>query len=387
MIGNLGIILSMGRYLYYAEGNLVDMCNEQPEKDRNNGGTKGLQVTIALLPALISAVYFAYKYIQMNAISSSYLPVYDVGVYLIYALGIFIFSLLFYVLLSGYSTEVPDDDGQVQLNAGASAIYKFGFSAPFLVFLAILLTTLVPFINSIFRADIVFFIVFFIFIIFAYGRDFINSKFKHPKISLLIVSICILLYQIFEIYKYAPISLLLILSLCLIIANKIFLYRYQNAVVMLVIALVFLSLSMAFVPFPHGHVTINMGSTHYMSGEQILVLVEVTGPDTGLSVNLSNITNDNNLSQRAFIEKLEPYPNKTIKSNNSLIGYSLSSGEYIVFINTTNLSPGYYKLGSTRTYKNGASTKYNLSNAKGFYLSDNNIHISQAAVATPFYNN
>lgn len=126
-----------------------------------------------------------------------------------------------------------------------------------------------------------------------------------------------------------------------------------------------------------GHITVDMESVYYKSDEQIPVLIQVTGPDTVLSVRLSNITKDNNLNQIAFIEKLDPYSNpiafieklkphsnQKIEHNESIMGYSLSSGKYIVFINTTKLPTGYYNLECKRTM-------YEVSDAKGFYLSDN----------------
>ena len=131
--------------------------------------------------------------------------------------------------------------------------------------------------------------------------------------------------------------------------------------------------------YPQGHITIEMDSVYYKSDEQIPVLISVTGPDTGLSIKLSNTLSDY-LNSIALIDKLEQYPNQKIEHDNSLIGYPLGSGKYIVFITTTNLSPGYYKLECTRT-------KYKLSGAKGFYLSDDSkTQINKAVTAASHYN-
>ena len=103
-------------------------------------------------------------------------------------------------------------------------------------------------------------------------------------------------------------------------------------------------------PF-QGHVTIDMESVYYKNDTQIPVLIQVTGPNTGvfaivykdLSGTLSNI---------AYIGPIDPIffdlesdiDERNIESNNILVGNYLGNGKYSVFINTINLTAGYYEL-------------------------------------------
>ena len=52
----------------------------------------------------------------------------------------------------------------------------------------------------------------------------------------------------------------------------------------------------------------------------------------------------------------------TFENNNSLLGNALGTGKYLVFINTTNLTIGYYKL---------EVNHWKTTSGEGFYLIDN----------------
>jgi len=118
-----------------------------------------------------------------------------------------------------------------------------------------------------------------------------------------------------------------------------------------------------------GHVTMDMKSIHYKNDTQIPVLIQVTGPNTGLSASLYQ-ERSGTLYKIDYINKMEPIflgskssmDKRDIESSNRLIGNYIGDGNYNVFINTTDLSAGYYELMCTRT------TFYNTSTAKSFYL-------------------
>ncbi|RLG26012.1 hypothetical protein DRN85_04210 [Methanosarcinales archaeon] len=118
-----------------------------------------------------------------------------------------------------------------------------------------------------------------------------------------------------------------------------------------------------------GHVTVDMDSICYKDGAPIPVLIQVTGPNNGLSIYLSREEAENNLTQIDLINYLKPeHSGKRMVSgnNNSILsGNSLGGGRYSVFINTTNLTREYYEIKSVRPKY---TKKYGL---KGFYLLNN----------------
>jgi len=121
--------------------------------------------------------------------------------------------------------------------------------------------------------------------------------------------------------------------------------------------------------YPQGHVTIDMKSIHYKNDTQIPVLIHVTGPNTGLSAILYQ-ERSGILYKIYYINHIEPIflgsesgiEERGIESSNGLIGNYMGDGNYNVFVNTTNLSAGYYELMFTRT------NYHNTSTAKSFYL-------------------
>ena len=97
-----------------------------------------------------------------------------------------------------------------------------------------------------------------------------------------------------------------------------------------------------------------MESIYYKNDTQIPVLIQVTGPNTGLFAILYKDIHGNrsNASNISFIGPIEPilldlesdFEERKMVSNNILLGNYLGNGKYIIFINTTNLTTGYYEL-------------------------------------------
>ena len=118
-------------------------------------------------------------------------------------------------------------------------------------------------------------------------------------------------------------------------------------------------------PIIQGHITIEMENLYYKSDNQIPANIQVTGPISNLSIILLQKESDN-LSEKHIIS-LEPnlieqkYIYK-VQTDNGLFGRSLGHGKYIVFINTTNLPPGYYELFVSR------KGYWRSIEMKGFYL-------------------
>ena len=118
-------------------------------------------------------------------------------------------------------------------------------------------------------------------------------------------------------------------------------------------------------PF-QGHVAIDMESIHYKNDAQIPVLIQVTGPNTGVLAILYNDLSGN-LSTRSSIGPIDPIfiefenglEKRNIESNNIFVGNYLGNGKYSVFISTADLTTGYYELTCLRKgyYENTCESK------------------------------
>ena len=122
-----------------------------------------------------------------------------------------------------------------------------------------------------------------------------------------------------------------------------------------------------------GHIMVDMESIHHKNDRQIPVLIQVTGIDNNFSVILYEGISGN-LDQKDYIysniSKLNLYrTNKYhLGSNGILVGNYLGNGKYNIFINTTNLTTGYYELICRCESKYILKIKYE---GKSFYLLNN----------------
>lgn len=147
----------------------------------------------------------------------------------------------------------------------------------------------------------------------------------------------------------------------------LFLFGFHTLIFLLV-----LLIPIVFYSPLQGHVTMDMESICYKSDAEIPVLIQITGPDTNLSICLLKEESDHSLYEYDSITLISRYyhSNKTVSGNQSvLLGKAIGSGKYNVFINTTNLSMGYYELVCTRHFfPSKFSAKEFKGSAKGFYL-------------------
>ncbi len=113
-----------------------------------------------------------------------------------------------------------------------------------------------------------------------------------------------------------------------------------------------------------GDAVIDMESINCGDDTQIPVFIKVTGLNTNILINLSKENSNHSLIGIDSI-KLDPIhnPDKTSHGENLiLVGNALGYGSYNVFINTTDLTVGYYELSCIR--KDGYTVK-------GFYILNN----------------
>lgn len=98
-------------------------------------------------------------------------------------------------------------------------------------------------------------------------------------------------------------------------------------------------------PIP-GQIIVDQEELNYENNSLIHYSIQIKGPDTGLSIRILK-EESNYLYPISIIENIEPQHKTKIISNNDLIVSTLGSGKYSIFINTTEMSAGYYQFKST----------------------------------------
>ncbi len=282
--------------------------------------TDGFKFAITLLATLSTGLYALYNYFQNTAIDNSsyanvsgFIPV-----------ALILLFLLIYVFIKGYSMEIQETNHKKYLNKLASGIYLITFLM-FLMLLTLISGIFILVFYNIKPTQEIFAVIFIISISVIIILDWprIRSQWKQKIVWNIALAIFLLAYGL--------------------IFWLIFFTTVLNS------------------PF-QGHVTADMNSFYYKNGVPISVLIQVTGPNTGLVVRLDKEDSEHNLSNKDKIEmKPEHNPDKTMNGT-YLTGNALDYGKYMVFINTTNMTEGYYELTSVRP-------KYEKSSAiKSFYL-------------------
>jgi len=309
--------------------------NSRRKKPQSNE-TGGFKFAVTLLVALGTIVYVGYNYVRQTPL--------DINSYVFFCVLIppalmLVICLLFYVLFKGYSMEVPDSKQKNQrnrLNDLSSTIY---------------------------RMSLLMFAMLFIFMLYVTTLVLVS-----PKIGKF-TEWCILFLIIIGIVPSLVVYWLLNKNKKSRLKQKSVWINYitPGATVLLLSMLFWLAVFPSVVDFTplQGHVTVDMESICYKNDTPIPVLIHVTGPNTVLSICLVKEESNHNLEGIDKIKYLEPERNttKTVSGENStLVGNALNYGTYNVFINTTNLSAGYYELVCKRP-------KYEKTyGARGFYL-------------------
>jgi len=308
----------------------VKKLNTEEEK------TSGYKFAAAFLVTTGSILYVIYGYIQNNPISGHW---YLMTCSLIAGTFFSMLGFLSYIFIEGYFVVVRDHIHAEYLNKIGTFLYKY--SLLFIVFF-IPVSVLTILIDTYEIIDIIFQIIFYF-----------------AVISSIAIIIIIGLFSIFK--KYRPKKtkpptdqLRPFIKRIKLIEDILVPVGWSVALTILFIlfaALIFIIASWS--PF-QGHVTIDMESVHYKNDTQIPVLIQVTGPNTGVFAIVYKELSGN-LSTISYIGLIEPIlidsegdisdiEERKIESNNIMVGNYLGNGKYSVFINTTNLTTGYYEL-------------------------------------------
>lgn len=169
-------------------------------------------------------------------------------------------------------------------------------------------------------------------------------------------------------YKsYMPVLLMIFISFLTYYKN-IDIYNIKVYIIFIILIIIFLfiitisMLNRLIFVFFQGHIKINMDDIYYKKSSQIPVSIEITGVNDEIKIKLRKSSADKVIP----IDKITLGPNLKNEniSGNNLIGNGFYSGRYYIFINTTNMTEGYYELVCSRLID-----KYPY--GKSFYLMNN----------------
>lgn len=303
------------------------------DKDSKNDGS--FVFAISLIVASLTLTYNIYVYLCNNFITYSTFFIVFTSFFII--LVIFV-SMSLFILMKAISLEVNSLRGKKELETYATSCYLIGFLAGtfYLIYL---------FASCVSKV---------VFDIFSYLLNIPNTS---PTLLYAYIIIVIITFIIFSyLFKY-------------ILKNQIkelrhnILKEINISIVLIIFFLVIIFLLTTLIYIQVSFVTIEADDIYDNKSEQIPIDITVTGFSRNyVTVNLSKADIKDNLK---LIDSLNMNnnsdPNKVVSSE-YLIGNNLDFGKYKVYINTTNLSEGYYEL--------SVSTKYSKTSMKtnSFYL-------------------
>ena len=279
---------------------------------------EGFKFAVTLLVAIVTILYAIYNHLQNAPVE----PQWYVLVCGFYSIGlILILGLIVYILTKGYSLEVKDTDHKKFLEKWASRFYLSIFLVSIMLLVFVLGMVLVSFLNLKNPIALIF-MLFFAFVSVLVGIAFLLPVLrKHHKKEIYISLIAITFFYFIIIWAS------------------------------LVQPIIFSPLQ--------GHITVDMESIYYKNEAPIAVLIRVTGQNTDLVTLLFEEESNNFTLIDSIILNTGPHLSKV--SGEFLVGDALDYGTYNVFINTTNLSEGYYELECLRW-------QFEKTNRRGFYL-------------------
>lgn len=306
--------------------------------------SNGFKFAIALIASLGTIFYNLYYYLQSTAITEE---IYCVVCIIFSITAISVLFLLVYLFFKGYSLEVQSPNFYSRF---ASLFYYMAFLSFMLMFIFYILLFFILFVPKI-------------------HNIFSNMSFD-SVIFILIIPICLIgtlfiWVQVQQIMNNKKI--------------KITFHRFILLFVMIILA--FVITIQIFSPvcktvensdFMNGDIVIDMNNVYSKNNALIPVYIEVTGLNSKMSINFLEEDLNHNL---VLIDKiqLDPHHNsEKLVSGKSLIGNALDFGKYNIFIDSSNLSEGYYELICEFPDYNKQSIKY-------FYLYD--INYSESVIS------
>ena len=298
-----------------------------------NNENEEYKFVIAILAGTISLLYTLFNYIQNTAINKfEYVSLCVlISLALIILIGFFI-----YFIFKGFSMELKDENHEKFKNI-ASKIYLINFFIGTILLIVLITYLLIINIPQIYNISsgiyllIVFTAILSIYILSAFIL-LSNSNYFISKLKILSIGIPVILLSVLGVF-------FLFFVVISITSN-----------------------------YHQGNIEFDMDKIFYKNDNQIPVLIKITGPDTSFTVILFNeksndlieIWNITNLGPNYFTDSKQ----NNFISNDNVVVSLLGNGKYNIFINTTNLTTGYYQIKFSRQDFNKDSYE------SGFYLLD-----------------
>ncbi len=267
---------------------------------------------LTFLAAVGTILYAVYNYFQTKSIHLSWFSYVVASITILLIASFFIIA---YVLVKGMTLEVKHPQKVINLNKFANDFYLMAF---------LMGISLLP----------------------------------YPVINLLLVR-----FQISIPYK--DILIYLLIGFIIVLTFFKFFKKWENKFIIYfaIFIFAFIVLNDPISVLFRGNVEINMDNIYYKNSSLIPVSIEITGVNDELSIDLC----------KSSANKLIPIGNITLGPNHkyeniygdNLIGNGFYSGKYYIFIETTNMTEGYYEL----VYKRKTIDEYPY--GKSFYLVNN----------------
>lgn len=297
----------------------------------------GFKFATMLLATLGTIIYAAYTYFQSRAVEPN---IYAIFVGLITALLALSILLIMYIFVKGYYMEEQDLTRKQKLKNSASYIFSIAFEVGGMVVLVIFGGFL-----FVLYAIKVYYLLYLALIFFGYYLGFFEKL-----LSFLENKSYINLFEKFKSFLRDSINF---------DQSKL-----KRAVVIFITISILVLWGLQYnvmLDLFQGDAKIDMNNIYYKNGEPIPVSIEILGRDPGLSIYLYNATSEIyniTLKQRDELNKIE--------DGEYLIGDAFALGKYYVFINTTNMSEGYYRLAYSHAIDGRSIDRYKY--GKSFYL-------------------
>nr|WP_155401943.1 hypothetical protein [Methanosarcina mazei] len=290
------------------------------EKDSKNDGS--FVFAISLIVASLTMLYKTYMYLCSNL--NTFIIFFILGSYIILMTATFI-SMSLFIFTKAISLEVKSTVIKKKLETYATNFYLIGFLFGTLIITYLLVS---------YALKVVF--------------DIISSLFSIPNTSnkliyLYIVTLLIILkinFIIPSLFSYKPLSQVRELY------SELYEEIDRSKMKILFTLVIFFAILIFYIPV--NIITIEMSDIYSNENEQIPIDITVTGQQFDyITVDLSKAdTKDNLKIIDSFNMKIDSDPNKVISSE-YLIGNNLEFGRYKFYINSKNLSEGYYELSVT----------------------------------------
>lgn len=267
----------------------------------------GYKFAVTFLVAITSIIYTIITYLQNTAVDENFFAMICsfISAGIISAVG-----FLVYILIKAFTKEVENHYLIENLNQIARQIYRLN-----IIFFTLLINYILAVVITIFIAP------------------------SGPNFIIVPISVIVFLPLAYVMYLTGNLKIKIVRS------------KNNSIFCVIVIVWIILILIMFFASPMKGQVIVEMKDINYKNDTEIPVTIRVTGLDSGIKLGLfkeesGNLYEVENISLRPTLT--DSYNKEKVIHTDYFIANIQDSGKYKVFINSTNMTAGYYELWSLR---------------------------------------